>query len=66
VVVGFDQPFAAAHEHLDRAQTAWALEATGHRVEVAACMLGLSRKGLYLERQWLGILFAGEDGAFAQ
>jgi len=63
VVVRFDQPSAAAHGHFDRAHIAWALQATGDRVEVAARMLGLSRKGLYLKRQRLGLQPAGEGGA---
>jgi DNA-binding NtrC family response regulator len=55
VVVRLDQPHAAAIEHLERAQIRHALTVCEGRVEDAARMLGLSRKGLYLKRQRLGI-----------
>jgi DNA-binding NtrC family response regulator/tetratricopeptide (TPR) repeat protein len=55
VLVRLDQTAAAAHDHLDRAQIAWAMKASGNRVEAAAMMLGVSRKGLYLKRQRLGL-----------
>jgi DNA-binding NtrC family response regulator len=55
VVVRIDQPIAAATEHLERALIQRALKLCGGRVEEAAAMLGLSRKGLYLKRQRLGI-----------
>jgi DNA-binding NtrC family response regulator len=55
VVVRLDQPMAAATEHLERTMLQYALERTGGRVEEAAALLGLSRKGLYLKRQRFGI-----------
>ena len=61
MVVCFDQPCAAAHEHLDRARIAWSQQATGNRAEVAARTLGLPDKGLYLEGQRLGMLAGGEQ-----
>jgi DNA-binding NtrC family response regulator/tetratricopeptide (TPR) repeat protein len=50
LVVRLDQPLAAATEHLERAIIPYALKQCGGRVEDAARMLGLSRKGLYLKR----------------
>jgi DNA-binding NtrC family response regulator len=58
IVVRLDQPLAAAVEHVERAILPWAMQSAGGRVEVAARKLGLSRKGLYLKRQRLGL-----DGA---
>jgi DNA-binding NtrC family response regulator len=55
VVVRLDQPHAAAVEHLERALLLYALKKTNGRIEDAAQMLGLSRKGLYLKRQRFGI-----------
>jgi DNA-binding NtrC family response regulator len=55
IVVRLDQPMAAAAEHLERAIIPWAFRQSGGRVEDAARMLGLSRKGLYLKRQRLGL-----------
>ena len=55
VVVRIDQPIAAATEHLERALIQRALKLCDGKVEEAAAMLGLSRKGLYLKRQRLGI-----------
>jgi DNA-binding NtrC family response regulator len=55
IVVRLDQPMAAATEHLERAIIPWALKQSGGRVEDAARLLGLSRKGLYLKRQRLGL-----------
>jgi DNA-binding NtrC family response regulator len=54
-VVRLDQPLPAAMEHVERAMIQHALKLAGHRLEEAAQMLGLSRKGLYLKRQRLGI-----------
>ena len=53
MVVRVDQPLAAAVEHLERAFIRRALSMTGSKVEDAARVLGLSRKGLYLKRQRL-------------
>ena len=53
--VRIDQPLARATEHLERAMLAYAMKQTGGRLEEAAALLGLSRKGLYLKRQRLGL-----------
>jgi DNA-binding NtrC family response regulator len=50
-VVRMDQPLSAAMEHLERSMIQYALATAGDRLEDAAQMLGLSRKGLYLKRQ---------------
>ena len=55
VVVRLDQPLPAAVEHLERALLQHAIRACGGRMEEAARMLGLSRKGLYLKRARLGL-----------
>ena len=55
VTVRLDQPHAALMEHAERAQIRYAMTQCEGRVEQAAKMLGLSRKGLYLKRQRLGI-----------
>jgi DNA-binding NtrC family response regulator len=55
VVVRLDQPMPAATEHLERAMLQYALKQCGGRMEETAAKLGLSRKGLYLKRQRLGI-----------
>ena len=55
VVVRLDQPMPAATEHLERAMLQYALKQCGGRMEETATRLGLSRKGLYLKRQRLGI-----------
>jgi DNA-binding NtrC family response regulator len=55
IVMRLDQPMAAATEHLERALIQRALLLCDGKVDDAARMLGLSRKGLYLKRQRLGI-----------
>jgi DNA-binding NtrC family response regulator/tetratricopeptide (TPR) repeat protein len=55
IVVRLDQPLSAAVRHVERSMLTYALMRTGGRVEPAAQMLGLSRKGLYLKRQRLGL-----------
>jgi two-component system NtrC family response regulator/two-component system response regulator AtoC len=55
LVVRLDQPHAALIEHAERAQIGYALAQCGGRLEDAARLLGLSRKGLYLKRQRLGL-----------
>lgn len=49
-VVRMDQPMSAATEHLERSMIKYALRLTNNRLEDAAHLLGLSRKGLYLKR----------------
>jgi DNA-binding NtrC family response regulator/tetratricopeptide (TPR) repeat protein len=60
VVVRLDQPMSAGMEHLERTMIQYALRESGGRVEDAAQRLGLSRKGLYLKRQRLGIELTDE------
>jgi DNA-binding NtrC family response regulator len=55
VVVRLDQPMPAAVEHLERTMVQYALKICGDRLEDAAHLLGLSRKGLYLKRRRLGL-----------
>ncbi len=55
LLVRLDQPHAALVEHAERAQIRYAMEKCGGRLEDAARMRGLSRKGLYLKRQRLGL-----------
>ena len=45
-----DQPLASAVQLLERSMLAYALDATQGKVESAAKLLGVSRKGLYLKR----------------
>jgi DNA-binding NtrC family response regulator len=54
-VVRLDQPLPAAIAHLERTMIQNALKLCHGRMEEAAAMLGLSRKGLYLKRQRLGV-----------
>jgi DNA-binding NtrC family response regulator len=55
IVMRIDQPLTAATEALERAAIERAMQICEGRVEDAAKMLGLSRKGLYLKRQRLGL-----------
>jgi DNA-binding NtrC family response regulator len=55
IVMRIDQSLAAATEALERAAIERAMQICEGRVEDAAKMLGLSRKGLYLKRQRLGL-----------
>jgi DNA-binding NtrC family response regulator len=55
LVVRLDQPVSAAVQHLERTMIQFALRACGGRIEEAATMLGLSRKGLYLKRIRYGL-----------
>jgi hydrogenase-4 transcriptional activator len=55
VVTRIDQPLAAAVEHVERAAIQRAVAASDGRLDEAARMLGLSRKGLYLKRHRLGL-----------
>jgi DNA-binding NtrC family response regulator/tetratricopeptide (TPR) repeat protein len=55
VVVRMDQPLSAATTHLECAMIQRAMRLTGGRLEEAAAMLGLSRKGLYLKRVRYGL-----------
>ncbi len=55
VVTRIDQPLAAAVEHVERAAIQRAISSADGRLDEAAKMLGLSRKGLYLKRQRLNL-----------
>jgi len=55
VIVRLDQPLAAAVQHVEQTMLRYALQKCGGRLEETAALLGLSRKGLYLKRQRLGI-----------
>jgi hydrogenase-4 transcriptional activator len=46
-----DQPLPAAVDALEQPLVRRALEKSGGRVEVAARLLGISRKGLFLKRR---------------
>jgi DNA-binding NtrC family response regulator len=48
-----------ATNRLERAMLDHALRITGGKIDAAARLLGLSRKGLYLKRQRFDILSAG-------
>jgi transcriptional regulator with PAS, ATPase and Fis domain len=54
-VMRLDQPLAEATEQLERAAIQRALTASNGNNDQAAKILGLSRKGLYLKRQRLGL-----------
>ena len=55
VVTRIDQPLSAAVEHIERAAIQRAIKLADGRLDDAAKMLGLSRKGLYLKRQRLNL-----------
>ncbi|MDH4063723.1 MAG: hypothetical protein OEW19_04930, partial [Acidobacteriota bacterium] len=55
LVVRTDQPLAAATEHLERVFITQAMDQSDGSLERAAQRLGLSRKGLFLKRQRLGM-----------
>jgi DNA-binding NtrC family response regulator len=55
LVVRVDQPLDAAVEHVERAAISYAMRQCHGRMDDTAAMLGLSRKGLYLKRQRLGL-----------
>jgi DNA-binding NtrC family response regulator len=59
VIVQLDQPLHAATEHLERAMIQHAMSLASGHMDRAAQLLGLSRKGLYLKRQRLGLEPAG-------
>jgi DNA-binding NtrC family response regulator len=56
LLVRTDQPLSAATEHVERVLIAQALDQCHGNLERAAQVLGLSRKGLFLKRQRLGLL----------
>jgi DNA-binding NtrC family response regulator len=62
-VVRLDQPMPAAMEHVERTMVQYALKHARGRLEDAAQLLGLSRKGLYLKRQRLGLAEASATEA---
>jgi DNA-binding NtrC family response regulator len=55
LIVQLDQPLDAATEHLERAMIQHAMALASGHMDRAAQLLGLSRKGLYLKRQRLGL-----------
>ena len=55
MVMPLDQTLAAATKQLERAVIERALKTCQGRNDAAAKLLGLSRKGLYLKRQRLGV-----------
>jgi DNA-binding NtrC family response regulator len=56
LVVRLDQPLNAVIEHVERAAIDYALQHCAGHLDDTAHMLGLSRKGLYLKRQRLGLV----------
>jgi DNA-binding NtrC family response regulator/tetratricopeptide (TPR) repeat protein len=55
LLVDLNQPLATATEQLERAMLEHALRTTSGKIDSAARLLGLSRKGLFLKRHRLGI-----------
>jgi transcriptional regulator with PAS, ATPase and Fis domain len=55
MLVRTDQPLAKAIERVERVMVARALERASGRFETAAKLLGVTRKGLFLKRQRLGL-----------
>jgi DNA-binding NtrC family response regulator/tetratricopeptide (TPR) repeat protein len=55
VVVRIDQPLGPATEHLERTMIQHAMTLAHGHMDQAAQLLGISRKGLYLKRQRLGL-----------
>jgi DNA-binding NtrC family response regulator len=55
VAIHLDQPLLQAIQQIERQMLNHALKTANGRVSVAAKSLGLSRKGLYLKRQRLGL-----------
>ena len=53
--VRLDQPLPAAVDHLEQTMVRHALERSHGRVEEAARLLGISRKGLFLKRRRWGL-----------
>jgi DNA-binding NtrC family response regulator/tetratricopeptide (TPR) repeat protein len=56
IVLSREQSLAEAVTQLERSMISYALAKTSGQVRGAAQMLGLSRKGLYLKRQRLGLM----------
>ena len=55
LAIRLDQPLSSAVEQMERAMIHRAIRKANGRVDAAAKLLGLSRKGLYLKRRRLGI-----------
>jgi DNA-binding NtrC family response regulator len=66
LIVQLDQPLDAATEHLERAMIQHAMALASGHMDRAAQLLGLSRKGLYLKRQRLGLEPAASGAASAR
>lgn len=63
LLVRLDQPLPAIYEHVDRSAIRFHLTRSGGNLEATAAGLGLSRKGLYLKRQRLGLIEPHEQDA---
>jgi len=53
--VRVDRPLSEIAQDVETAALSYAMRATNGRMDLAARRLGLSRKGLYLKRQRLGL-----------
>jgi len=53
--VRVDRPLSEIAQDVETAALTYAMRATNGRMDLAARRLGLSRKGLYLKRQRLGL-----------
>jgi DNA-binding NtrC family response regulator/tetratricopeptide (TPR) repeat protein len=66
LIVRLDQPLDAAVEHVERALIQYAMRQCAGRMDDTASLLGLSRKGLYLKRQRLGLEQPGDAADVVQ
>jgi DNA-binding NtrC family response regulator/tetratricopeptide (TPR) repeat protein len=64
-LIRLDQPLAAVVEQIERAMIGRAMERANGVVEVAAKILGVSRKGLYLKRLKYRMVHAADTVQFA-